>query len=55
MLKIWSWRAWNTAAETDMVQCVCGKPFLIRIEVWDPRKTSAWVGEEGCREEDGGE
>ncbi len=39
-IEIWSWRALNNAAEADMCQCVCGKPFPIWNEVSDPRKLS---------------
>jgi len=39
------------AAETNIGQWLFGKPFLIWNEIWDQRNCSAWLGEEGFREE----
>ena len=44
---IQSWRSWNTPGETDMAQCVCGKPFSIENEVSNPQENSAWEEKKG--------
>ncbi len=44
------WRTWNTAAETDIGQCIYGKPFPIENTVRALLKISASVGEEVCGE-----